>query len=81
MESPITPTVGRVVLFEEDYGGVTCALVTKVWSQNCVNLMVMHDGSTPGPRTSVQYGAPGDTGTWRWMDYQIQKANEPTPQA
>lgn len=74
MRSPIYPTVGRVVLFV-DYGShVTCAMVTRVHSDECVNLMVMHDGQTPTPRTSVVYDETGEPGTWHWMDYQRAKA-------
>lgn len=79
--NPITPTVGRVVLFRSKdpqmTGGATevPALVTRVWSDTCVNLQVMRDGhgATPIGVTSVTYDD-SDTMTssycWRWMPYQ-----------
>lgn len=89
--SPISPSVGRVVLFHgnaEQMGNgaaVVPALVTRVWSDNCVNLMVMRDASTPLAVTSVPYAEPeeaDDKATftasfgWHWMPYQKAVAAE-----
>lgn len=80
------PTVGRVVLFkstDRDIMGRGCAsivpaLITHVWNDNCVNLMVMRDGSyeTPVGVTSVMLSDnieahdPNLGPAWGWMAYQ-----------
>lgn len=79
--NPITPTVGRVVLFRSKDAALTGgapevpALVTRVWSDNCVNLSVQRDGpgATPIGVTSVTYDDADEFGSshcWRWMPYQ-----------
>lgn len=85
-ESPITPTVGRIVLFrsnnQEQMGNGALevpAIVTRVWGQNCINVQVMRDSASPLWLTSVLYadGEPGDGQFgWRWMPYQVAKAAE-----
>jgi hypothetical protein len=88
----ITPTIGRVVLFRssdlELTGGApeVPALITRVWSDDCVNLQVLRDGhgATPIGVTSVCYaelpelvdGADQyEAGrAWRWMPYQQARA-------
>lgn len=82
MTNSITPTVGRVVLFRsqdpELTGGApeVPALITRVWSDQTVNLQVMRDGhgATPIGVTSVMYAedfeASGQYAGWRWMAYQ-----------
>lgn len=74
MDSPIEPSVGRVVLYVESGDHITCALVTRVWNANCVNLMIMYDGGVPSARTSVSYNGDKVSGTWHWMDYQLKVA-------
>lgn len=90
-ESPIMPTVGRIVLFTQEgtdnKGQPYPAVVTHVWGQNCVNLGVCDDGSYPfrSPDkfpTSVMFNADGAPGTWNWMPYQrgqAAKTDELTP--
>ena len=76
------PTVGRVVLFKAHNSELTGgnnevpALVTHVWSDTCINVMVMRDGheATPIGVTSVSmtddFAASGQACAWRWMPYQ-----------
>lgn len=82
MQNPITPTVGRVVLFKstspELMGSAEelPAIVTRVWGPSTVNLQVLRDGhgATPIGVTSVSYAedfaATGASSGWRWMPYQ-----------
>lgn len=57
------PSVGRVVHLKD--GDVSlAAIVTKVWSDTCVNLAFFTEGGSCSPRTSVLYGeGPGE---WSW---------------
>jgi hypothetical protein len=82
--NPIKPTVGRVVLYTpspnalaEKKGQPYPAIITHVWSDECVNLFVCPDGSF-GPHdmvhTSVLYSEGEAPGTWRWMPYQMGQA-------
>jgi hypothetical protein len=75
------PTVGRIVLFrsesaERTGNGATevPAIITRVWSEHCVNLQVFRDGSDPISLTSVSMAEldqpTNHHGTWRWMEYQ-----------
>lgn len=78
MTSPITPTVGRVVLFDSPVqsdtgasGGPVPALITRIWSNDCVNLQVMRDAVGPVAVTSVLYSEePNGSRRWHWMPYQ-----------
>lgn len=72
MANPIVPSVGRVVLYVQTDSHITSALVTRVHSENCINLMAMIDGEGAQPRTSVSYDEGKGTGTWHWMAYQVQ---------
>ena len=83
--SPITPTVGRVVLVRggavraDDPVREFPALVTKVWGQNCINVDVSNE--EPGGKlvTSVFFDDSDERllyAGWRWMPYQVQVAKE-----
>jgi hypothetical protein len=86
MSNPIPPTVGRTVLFRSpnsiDIGsdpfnhGPVPAIITKVWSDDCVNLQIMRDNMEPLAMTSVTYSdvetPPGPS--WHWMDFQLGQA-------
>jgi len=78
--TPQKPSNGRIVHFipasKEDasgkHGQPYAAVVTHVWSDNCVNLGVIQDGSFPlvnlSP-TSVSQSSDPDKpmpGTWQW---------------
>lgn len=70
--------VGRIVLFYPGQGdcelfernGAEChpAMITRVWNDEMVNLIVFPDSGTPVPRTSVSFGEPAVSAhsTWRW---------------
>ena len=70
------PSVGRIVLFrstQSDHVGNGAsevpAIITRVWTDTCVNLQVMRDAASPIPMTSVVYDEdPIVTAyaTWRW---------------
>lgn len=81
-ESPITPSVGRIVLVRgklvlpgEPIREVP-GIVTRVWGQNCINIQIFADGTT-GHLTSVPF-VDGENEAvefaWRWMPYQVQTA-------
>ena len=84
-KSPITPTVGRVVLVrgtsvrKDDPEREYPALITRVWGENCINVHIFNDEAGGVTLTSVQYvDAEGPVGwaAWRWMDYQKKVAAE-----
>jgi hypothetical protein len=85
--NPITPTVGRVVLFAlSNEAHEVPALITRTHSNECVNLHVLHDMKAAEPVREVSYSDPpaGNGGTWRWMPYQKEVAAgkvAPTPHA
>lgn len=61
------PSVGRIVLFSE--GGTEApAIVTRVWSDSCVNLQPFPVDRFPGEHTSVCFAEqPSSVGSsWRW---------------
>lgn len=70
----MTVTVGRIVHYVESPPGEAYAppakphpaIVTKVWSDTCVNLTVFFDGRPPEPRTSVMRAPDWGGGQWDW---------------
>lgn len=73
----MTPTVGRIVIFrqpvnEEPVNGMRehPAIITRVWSNDLVNLHVFYDGAPSAARTSVVRADDVDlTGyTWHWPE-------------
>jgi len=61
--------IGRIVRFVDPGTGIAPAIITKVWSPECVNLIVFFDSdSVPvGRWTSVLYNASGSgPSTWHW---------------
>ncbi len=78
MDSPIVPSIGRVVLYVAEGGEVACGLITNVHSNNCINIMVMCDRDKPRPAVSVMYNENKIMGTWHWMEYQKQQAIKTT---
>lgn len=65
------PSIGRIVIFKgEAANGVTehPAVITRVWSDTCVNLTVFFDAKAPEVRTSVTRTDTTkiDSGTWGW---------------
>lgn len=82
-ESPIEPTVGRIVYVRGEFilpldpDRELPAIISRVWTRNCVDLEIF---GTIGVRivtsiqfdsnlTDIQAGA-----AWRWMDHQVQMA-------
>lgn len=86
LESPITPTVGRIVLVRgaavvgTDPAREVPAIVTRVWGQNCINVRVFRDDYDGGDLglTSLTFNDDvadrSSHANWRWMPYQIAKA-------
>jgi len=80
----ITPTIGRVMWYwpskEERQDQPRPAIVTWVWEDNMVNLVVFDQGGVPsgvGSVPIVQDGSPyivGDSPYVEWMPYQIGQA-------
>ena len=59
------PSVGRIVHFRQ--GDVTlAAIVTKVWSDTCVNLAYFTEGGSCSGRTSVIFGTGIEDCSWSW---------------
>lgn len=82
--NPIMPSIGRIVLFSSVHqDGELPAIVTKVHSQDCINVTVFPDGGIPFPMSSVQYAedhaASGLSNSFHWMDYQLKVAAERDP--
>ena len=84
-----SPTVGRVVLVRSNDSAITGAepnrevpgLVTRVWSDTCINVSVQRDGVGAGSYnvTSVTHeddeaNWPNCSVSWRWMPYQKDQA-------
>lgn len=68
-------SIGRIVLFKSqnlsDMGnGATevPAIITRVWGDAMVNLLVFRDGTDPLTKTSVgrEDAHPGSSYSWRW---------------
>lgn len=78
MESPIEPTVGRIVLVRDSaFDETLAAIVTKVWNRNCINVCAFTPHGSPIPLTSVTYDdseAPASSRSFHWMPYQRQAA-------
>lgn len=82
----IVPTVGRVVhyypsKFDHINHGAQplAAMVTYVWNNRMVNLVVFDSNGVPQARTSITLVQPGDdvadgNSHCRWMEYQIGQA-------
>ena len=79
------PTVGRVVYFNngtKEHPKLLASIISFVWSETCVNLMVIDPDGCPSGRTSVLLGSDGNQ--WDWMPYQKNAATnsqsaEPRP--
>lgn len=86
LSSPITPTVGRVVLVRGAYVNDDeptrefPALVTRVWSDNCINVHIFNERDGGLVATSVTYNSDPESHAnyvaWRWMDYQLAAASD-----
>lgn len=85
----ISPTIGRVVLFRHSaaQGDPYPAFVTKVWTDNCINVAGFNDGGTQFSANSLRLiqddEAPPSTGPYtEWMPYQKAQAakhEQPAP--
>lgn len=72
----MTPTIGRIVIYtqpelETPYNGVRQhpAIITRVWSNTCVNLRVFADGMfTPIIVTSAEMTPMMNGGGWSWPE-------------
>lgn len=67
----LKPTVGRIVYYREGEG-VRAAIISHVWDDACVNLMVIDQNGNSFSRTIVVQGA--EAYQWDWMPYQKAKA-------
>jgi hypothetical protein len=71
------PSIGRIVIFTTETGTKCPAIITRVWSDTCVNLRLFldHDqhrsdelqGETP---TSVTLDPNGGKRTWSWPGHE-----------
>jgi hypothetical protein len=67
------PSLGRIVLFRAEHSnGATehPAIITRVWSDTCVNLTVFPDYAAPVAKSSVAFSDdvdnPNGLYAWRW---------------
>ncbi len=66
------PSLGRIVLFRSELSNGALehpAIITRVWSDTCVNLTVFLDFGAPSLKTSVTFDeseAPSAQYSWRW---------------
>jgi hypothetical protein len=64
------PTVGRIVHFYDDTSvEPQAAIITKVWSDDCVNLVVFGDGSmnnVPARTVTSVTTSEGSSQRWAW---------------
>ena len=68
------PTVGRVVYYNQgtiEDPKLLASIISFVWSETCVNLMVIDPNGNPFSKTSIMKGVDG--AEWDWMPYQKQK--------
>ena len=82
----MVPTVGRIVWYRphtyemtHKHGQPLAAIITHVWSAECVNLHVFGDNGAHLPsKTSVllAQGRPGQPGECEWMPYQVGQARK-----
>ena len=78
----IKPTIGRVVWYHPNrpHKQPLAALVTHVWSDTCINLVVFDENGVGGGKTSVllvQEGNPVPTWDYcEWMPYQKTQAGK-----
>lgn len=72
----IKPTIGRVVLYNNGKEQRNPALVTYVWSDEMVNLVVFSENGLPYAKTSVTLIQDGECGInqCEWMPYQKEQA-------
>jgi hypothetical protein len=74
----MTPSIGRIVIYRQPDTELPIngtrehpAIVTRAWSERCVNLTVFLDGCSPVPVTSVERiddGTPDQQAGWRWPE-------------
>jgi len=71
----ITPTVGRIVWFQDGVRPAQAAIITHVWSDVMVNLCVFDPNGIPFAKTSITLvqdymTSPSGTPFCEWMPYQ-----------
>jgi hypothetical protein len=68
------PSIGRIVHYVDPDGEHFAAIITGVWTDHCVNLVVFElcDGCPSAVRTSVMFdggaAAPFVARTWHWPE-------------
>ena len=65
------PSKGRVILFVSYESAKCVGIITRVWSDTCVNVAGWDEGNTPVALTSLTYLESGAeaapmAGTWSW---------------
>lgn len=68
------PTKGRIVYYKNEIGEEYAAIITKVWTPECVNLQVFMDSDVL-PVTSVRQGE--ENNQWDWMPFQKDQLSRP----
>ncbi len=59
------PTIGRIVHFHVTGLPEQAAIITRVWSERCVNLTVFHHDGTTSGATSIE-SDPAASRFWTW---------------
>ena len=65
------PTVGRVVYYNDGPNHLA-SIITKVWSENSVNLVIF--GTDGKSESGIKITNGQRLGQWDWMPYQKEKA-------
>lgn len=83
MPNTIVPSVGRIVWFRRaGQNEVLPAIVTRVHSNDCINLKVFEDRGGPDHFASscvyvdADQPVPPSNDSWHWMPYQIAAAKD-----
>ena len=72
----MVPTVGRIVYYNQgtlEDPKLLASVISFVWSEETVNLMVIDPNGVPTGKTSILHGS--GSNQWDWMPYQKQKAS------
>lgn len=62
------PSIGRIVHFVDAEGEHCAAIITRVWSDDCVNLIYFHDTGSMPYTSSVQDETATKQCSWHWPE-------------
>lgn len=68
MANQIQPSIGRIVHYVDIKGVTQAAMITRVWTRDCVNLRVFADAADSYFATSVVYNDEKSQYSWAWPE-------------